>query len=245
MPQRSIRALTASVGFALLSLPAPSFALSSEQEQAYTRWKTALADFEAQAQSPAAPVLFVGSSTIRMWPHLSQDFRSVPAIVNRGFGGSTMHDCHLLVRELVIRYQPSAVLVYAGDNDLAQGRTPAQVLLSFQSFVQAVRQELPQTQVSFISIKPSPSRAALMPLARETNALVANFIAQLPNAKYIDVFTPMLGEDGQPRAQLYLADQLHMNAAGYALWQGVIAGHLPQTTQTALPATGIIPQTTP
>ena len=227
MPKRSIRALTASVGLAILSLSTPSLALSSEHAQAYARWKTALTDFDAQTPGPGAPVLFVGSSTIRMWPHLSQDFRSVPAVLNRGFGGSTMHECHLLVRELVIRYQPAAVLVYAGDNDLAQGRTPLQILQSFQAFVQAVRQELPQTQVSFISIKPSPSRAALMPLARETNALVASYVGQIPNAKYIDVFTPMLGEDGQPRTQLYLADQLHMNAAGYALWQSIISESLP------------------
>ncbi|MDO9405457.1 MAG: SGNH/GDSL hydrolase family protein [Polaromonas sp.] len=197
---------------------------------AYTRWQSSLAAFAKadQAQHPAQDgVLFVGSSTIRMWSHLSDDFRQVPVIINRGFGGSTMADCTVLVRELVLKYKPRQVLVYAGDNDLAEGRSPADVLKSFTTFVQNVRSELPGTRIAYISIKPSPSRAALLPKIRETNGLISAYVQTLPDTRYIDIFNPMLAADGLPRPELFLRDQLHLNEAGYRLWQSVIAAHLP------------------
>lgn len=206
---------------------------------AYTRWQTSLAAFAKsdQERHPAQDgVLFVGSSTIRMWSQMQQDFRQVPVIINRGFGGSTMADCSTLVRELVIQYKPRQVMVYAGDNDLAEGRSPADVLKSFMLFVQNVRAELPGTRIAYISIKPSPSRAALMPKIREANALIAGYVQTLPDTRYIDIFTPMLSADGQPRPELFLRDQLHLNDAGYRLWQSVIAGHLPASQLAAPPA---------
>nr|WP_226986173.1 SGNH/GDSL hydrolase family protein [Ramlibacter tataouinensis] len=196
---------------------------------ARARWQSSLAAFEA-ADKLARPsdggVLFVGSSTIRLWDRLSQDFSQLPVVINRGFGGSTMDDCGHFARQLVVAYRPRHVLVYAGDNDLAEGRSPAQVLESFQAFVRTVRAELPDTRIDYISIKPSPLRAALLPRAREANALLAGYVATLPNAGYIDVFTPMLDGAGAPRADLYGPDRLHMNAAGYALWRSVIAARV-------------------
>ena len=171
--------------------------------------------------------------------HLAQDFRQVPVIINRGFGGSTMADCNHFVRELVTQYKPRHVVVYAGDNDLAEGRTPQQVLESFSSFVRTVRTELPDSRITYISIKPSPSRASLMPRVRETNALISHYLATQQDTGYIDIFTPMLAADGSPRAELFLSDKLHMNEAGYRLWQSIIATHLqspvasPASVQTA------------
>jgi len=188
-------------------------------------------------------VLFVGSSTIRLWSHLATDFRDQPVVINRGFGGSTLADCEHFARQLVLQYRPAQVLVYAGDNDLAAGRTPAQVLESFVRFTQTVRAELPNTRIAYISIKPSPLRAALLPSMRETNSLIADHLRQLEYADYIDTHTAMLTADGSPRPELFLPDRLHMNASGYALWQSVIAPYLaasaavtPSPTQTsALP----------
>ncbi len=202
----------------------------AELPAAQRRWRDSMAAFAAadRAQAPGhGGVLFVGSSTIRMWSQLAQDFRQMPVVINRGFGGSTMADCNYFARQLVTQYKPRQVLVYAGDNDLAEGRSPAQVLQSFEEFVHHVRAELPDARISYISIKPSPSRVGLMPKVRETNTLIAAHVRTLPNAEYIDIFTPMLAEDGKPRAELYGADMLHMNTAGYALWRGVIASHLP------------------
>ena len=192
-------------------------------------WQESLAAFDAadKERPPAAGgILFVGSSTIRLWTHLAADFSQQPVVINRGFGGSTMADCQAFVSQLVLRYRPRQVLVYAGDNDLAQGRTPQEVHDSFRKFVEQVRTELPQTRIAYISIKPSPSRAALLPRMREANALIAGYVATLPKAQYIDIFTPMLDAAGQPRAELFRADALHLNAAGYRLWKAVIADHL-------------------
>ena len=196
---------------------------------AHSRWQSSLNAFALndKQQRPASDgVLFVGSSTFRLWPYLSQDFRQVPVLLNRGFGGSTMRDCNSLVRELVIQYKPRHVLVYAGDNDLAEGRTPDGVLRSFANFVRSVRAELPDTRISYISIKPSPLRLALLPQIRQTNALLASYVQTVPNARYIDIFNPMLTAEGLPRPELFLADRLHLNEAGYRLWQSVIAADL-------------------
>lgn len=213
------------------------------------RWQSSMAAFDAsdrEKQPADGGVLFVGSSTIRLWSNLAQDFRQLPVVINRGFGGSTMADCDHFSRQLVTRYKPRQVLVYAGDNDLAEGRTPAQVLESFTHFVQVVRSELPATRIAYISIKPSPSRAALMPRIREANLLLAAYVRTLDNAEYIDIFTPMLTASGSPRPELFRADQLHMNDQGYALWQSVIARHLPLPAAAPQPSTaGTAPVTVP
>jgi lysophospholipase L1-like esterase len=219
------------VGCAMVAAGWMSLPSAKAQTTAYNalRWQTSLSDFAAsdRAHPPGREgVLFVGSSTIRMWRNMSEDFRQVPVVINRGFGGSTLADCDHYVRELVIQYQPRQVMVYAGDNDLAEGRTPEQVLASFQHFVKAVREELPSAQITYISIKPSPARVALIDGIRQTNALIGAYLADLPNAKYIDIHTPMLGPKGETRPELFQADLLHLNESGYALWKSLIAPHL-------------------
>ncbi|MBP7568053.1 MAG: GDSL family lipase, partial [Burkholderiaceae bacterium] len=149
---------------------------------------------------------------------------------------STMADCNRFARDLVVRYQPSQVLVYAGDNDLAEGRTPAQVLESFREFVATVRSELPGVRIDYISIKPSPSRAGLLEKARETNALIGAYVQTLPNAGYIDIFTPMMTAEGTPRPELFLGDRLHLNETGYQLWQSIIASRLTGVPAAPAPA---------
>ena len=211
---------------------APVVGPTPEYSAALTRWKSSFSAFDDadKAKQPGADgVLFVGSSTIRFWSHLAQDFRQEPILINRGFGGSTMADCSLFARELVVRYKPRHVLVYAGDNDLAEGRSPLQVMESFALFANTVRAELPGTRISYISVKPSPSREALLPKIRETNHIISAYLRTLPNSEYIDIYTPMIGPDNRPRAELFLKDRLHMNDDGYRLWQSVIASHLPVT----------------
>lgn len=195
----------------------------------FTIWKPNLDEFAAvdQKRRPEqGGVLFVGSSTIRLWRNLAQDFRQQPVVINRGFGGSTLAACNFFAKELVLQYRPAQVLVYAGDNDLAMGRTPAQVFETFVRFTSTVRAELPNARIAYISIKPSPQRAALMPSIRQTNQLIADYLGKLQNADYIDIHTAMLTDTGQPRPELFLADMLHMNAQGYALWQSIISPYL-------------------
>ena len=205
---------------------------------AQTRWRSELAAFDTadRQQWPSeGGVVFVGSSTIRLWTRLAQDFPQLPVVINHGFGGSTMADCSFFARELVLRYKPRHVLVYAGDNDLAEGRTPIQILESFAQFANTVRAELPQARISYISIKPSPSREKLLTRVRETNDIIAAYLRRLPNSDYIDVFTPMMGADGRPRPELFRGDQLHLNDEGYRLWRSVIGAQLARPTdQTEL-----------
>jgi len=203
------------------------------------RWQSSMAAFAAsdRERAPATDgVLFVGSSTIRMWSHLADDFRTLP-VINRGFGGSTMADCQYFARELVLQYKPRQVLVYAGDNDLAEGRSPQQVVDSFKGFVEVVRREMPNVPISYISIKPSPSRAALLPRIRETNTLMAAYVRTLPNAGFIDIFTAMLDSNGAPRMELFGPDRLHMNDSGYAVWTAIVGTHvLPPGGEPGTPA---------
>ena len=214
---------------AFLSLASllPTYAVAADTPA--SRWHSTLQEFAAadKAKKPSGRgVLFVGSSSIRMWHTMVTDFRDVPVIINRGYGGSTLEDSSHMVRQLVTQYQPSQVLVYAGENDLQEGRSPTQVLASMKRLVQAVRAELPGARIAFISIKPSPSRANLLPLMKVSNSLIAEYLLMIHNAEYIDVYTPMLKPDGQPRPELFLPDMLHMNAAGYAMWHTLIAPYV-------------------
>lgn len=232
------------------AVAAPSVveAPSPEYTAAQTRWKSAITAFEEadKARLPAeGGVLFVGSSTVRMWSSLAQDFSEWPVVINRGFGGSTMAECRLLVRELVLRYRPRHVLVYAGDNDLAMGRTPLQVMEDFAAFAGTVRSTLPQARISFISIKPSPSRAQLLPQVQLTNEMVAAYLRTQANVDYIDTYSPMMDAQGRPRAELFLKDQLHMNAEGYRLWHDVITAQLQPGAVSAPPGAPVVPAAVP
>ncbi len=193
-----------------------------------TRWKDSFDAFAAadQKQAPrTGGVLFVGSSSIRLWNDLETQFGDEP-VIKRGFGGSRMLDVTAHVDQLVLPYRPRLIVVYAGDNDLAEGRSPGDVLGSFTQFVERVRAELPETRIAYLSIKPSPLRASLMPQAIEANRLIEQYSSTTPNLDYIDIYSRMLGADGQPRADLYGQDSLHLNPAGYAVWKSAISPHL-------------------
>jgi lysophospholipase L1-like esterase len=193
------------------------------------KWEAEIQKFEeADRQHPPAKngVVFVGSSSIRMWQALAEDFPGVN-VLNRGFGGSQLADSTYFADRVVTPYQPRMILLYAGDNDLAAGKTPPQVLADYQAFVQRVRAKLPQVKIAFISIKPSLARLKLMDQMRTANALVREYSAKQKNLLFVDVFTPMLDEAGQPRPELFIKDGLHMNREGYAIWRKVIAPVLP------------------
>ncbi len=190
-----------------------------------SQWEPDIAQFEAQDRaSPPKPgsIVFVGSSSIRMWTTLDRDFPGVP-VLNRGFGGSEAGDVAQLAERIVVPYKPPVVVFYAGDNDLAAGKNPEQVLDAFRSFVATMHRDLPGTRVVFVSIKPSIARWNIVDKMRQANSLVRDYTRTDPRLAYVDVFTPMLDASGQPRRELYLEDGLHMTPAGYAIWRDVIA----------------------
>ena len=190
-----------------------------------SQWEPEFAQFEAQDRaSPPRPgsIVFVGSSSIRMWTTLDRDFPGVP-VLNRGFGGSEAGDVARFAERIVVPYKPPVVVFYAGDNDLAAGKTPAQVLAAFQSFVRTMHRDLPRTRVVFVAIKPSIARWNIVDKMRAANQLVRDYASTDDRLAYVDVFTPMLDASGQPRRELYLEDGLHMTPAGYAIWRDLIA----------------------
>jgi lysophospholipase L1-like esterase len=190
-------------------------------------WEADMQRFEAadaKSPPPRRGVLFIGSSSIRFWDTLAQDFPGVP-VINRGFGGSELRDSTWYADRIIVPYAPRQLLIYAGDNDLNAGRTPQQLQQDFTAFVQRVRRDLPETKIAYISTKPSPSRAQLLATQREANMLIQAEAKRL-GVDYIDIFTPMLDAKGQPDETLFIDDRLHMNAAGYDIWQRVIAQYV-------------------
>jgi lysophospholipase L1-like esterase len=209
---------------ALARTPAPA-APQVPTQVSNVAWAGDMAQFAAQDAAnppPRGGIEFIGSSSIRMWESLAADFPGQP-VFNRGFGGSEVRDSTWYADRIVIPYAPCKVFFYAGDNDLNSGRSPAQVRDDVVAFVNRVHRDLPKTTVEIISIKPSPSRAQLLPAVVEANGLIRKALATLPNTGYTDVYTPMLGADGQPRAALFREDMLHMTPEGYAIWRTALA----------------------
>jgi lysophospholipase L1-like esterase len=188
------------------------------------RWGAEIERFEAadRRHFPVpGTIVFAGSSSIAMWQTLNRDFGYVP-VLNRGIGGSTLYDNVQSFSRTVLPYKPPLIVLYSGENDLAEGRRPAEVLQDFQAFVSLVHEQLPATRVVFVSIKPSILRWGLADSIRETNRLIQDYIGKDKRLTYIDVFTPMLDASGKPRGELFLADGLHMNARGYSIWRRLI-----------------------
>ena len=193
-----------------------------------TRFEADIQAFESidrVSPPPADPVLFVGSSSIRMWTDVAAAFPDYP-VMNRGFGGSYMSDLLYYFDRVVAVYEPALILVYEGDNDLAGGKSVDVVYSEYVEFLAKVKKQLPAADVAFIAVKPSPSRIAVLEAMRQLNARLEALAENDSDLWFIDVFTPMLDGAGQPRAELFGSDMLHMNATGYALWKNIVGAML-------------------
>ena len=190
-----------------------------------SRWEKALRDFAAmdQLKPPRhGAVVFVGSSSVRLWSGLEGQFGST-AVLKRGFGGARLSDCIENLEQLVVKYRPRLVVLYAGDNDLADGVAPGEVLRRFVVLAERIRERLPKARLAFVSIKPSPARQQLLLQVRVANRLIESYVQGREGLAYVDVFNAMLDSDGLPRRELFAPDELHLNADGYALWRAVLA----------------------
>lgn len=179
----------------------------------------AFAAADQEAMPGTCQTLFVGSSSIRLWTTLAEDMAPRVAI-NRGFGGSTIADVNLHFDDVVARYRPRAIVFYAGENDIDMGVEPEAVVAAFRDFMALKRRALGKTPVYFISLKPSRLRMAQMSDQAEVNGAIATIARRARDLEFIDVAPEML-ENGAPR-DLYVADGLHMNAAGYAIWTRLV-----------------------
>jgi lysophospholipase L1-like esterase len=195
----------------------------SEKEDA---WDWSMAKFEAQDRMhppPAGVTIFTGSSSITFWKTLEQDMSPL-RVLNRGFGGSKMHQVAHYANRVVMPYQPRAVVLFAGTNDIAGPRpkTALQVLDGYVAFVKAVHAALPQTPIYYISITPTPSRWKLWPIVQEANRQIQAQAKTDPRLHFIDLTDAILGPDGKPDRSLFRFDRLHPNKKGYAKWTATI-----------------------
>lgn len=197
------------------------------QEEINPKWEQEISRIEAKEEASPLEiggVVFTGSSSIKRWATLAQDFPGV-ALANRGFGGSQLSDLIAYFDRVVLPGKPSQIVIYSGTNDVNAGESPEQVLGDFATLCGMIERELPDTKIAFISAAPNPKRWQLREGYEHLNAIVARYCARM-GYDFIDVWTPMMGEDGKPSRDIYVEDQLHMNAAGYVMWRQIVAPYL-------------------
>jgi lysophospholipase L1-like esterase len=176
---------------------------------------------------PKNAILFIGSSSFTMWKDVQKDFPGYK-IINRAFGGSSLPDVIRYADDIIVPYYPKQIVIYCGENDFAGSDTvtPQLVFARFNKLFSIIKDQYPDAKVTYISMKPSPSRFRLMPKMLEANLLIKNFLKKKKKTSFVDVYYSMLEADGKPIESIFLADKLHMNASGYAIWQKLIEPHL-------------------
>ncbi len=201
--------------------------VSAEKPSRFAKWEKAIQQFEKQDKASPPPknaILFVGSSSIRLW-NLKKSFPD-RLTINRGFGGSTIADSIHFAPRIILKHEPRVIVLYAGDNDIARGLSPKQVSDDFRTLANLIHKKLPKTKLAFIAIKPSGKRWKLANKIRQANKLIQEQCKAQSHLSYVDIFKPMLGDDGKPRGELFVKDQLHLNAKGYQLWAKILLPHL-------------------
>lgn len=177
---------------------------------------------------PKGQIVFAGSSSFTKWKDVAMYFPGYP-IINRGFGGASLVDLIYYVDEAIIKYQPSQVFIYCGENDMADVDTvsPATVLNRFKTLHTILLKKLPRaTKIVFVSLKPSVARWHLESKFIEANKLIEGYIATQKNIQYLDVHTAMLDKNKEVLKDIFIADKLHMNPKGYLIWQKQFAPYL-------------------
>ena len=177
-------------------------------------------EWDSKNSVPSDAVLFVGSSSIRMWA-TSQSFADMK-VINRGFGGSQISDVIYYADRIVLPYKPKVIVFYAGDNDVAAGKSAERVLEDYQKFIKTVRKAMPKTPVIFISIKPSLSRWKLWPEMKKANDMIKDYCKTDERLSFADISVALLGKDGRPDKKLFLDDQLHLSKEGYRKWTAIL-----------------------
>ncbi len=211
-----IRTLCTAILAALLM---PSFAIAQEAN----RFEADIAKFEAMDKETPPPqdaILFLGSSSIRMWNTVVADMAPLP-IIHRGFGGSQVTDAIYFADRIVFPYKPRVIVFYEGDNDIGGGKSAETVLADYTRFVELVHSRLPETVIFFVSIKPSKARWNIWPEMNRANMLIDRYSTRHANLAYLDVASAMLNADGEPM-DIFLEDDLHMTPEGYKIWTKLI-----------------------
>ncbi len=181
------------------------------------------------AMPPKKAILLVGSSSFRLWDNW-QDYFPGRKMINRGFGGSSLPDVIRYADDVIFKYRPKQIIIYCGENDFAASDTVSvpTVVERFKTLFGMIRAKYKRVPVAFVSMKPSPSRQKFLTKYVAANAAIKDFLAAQKRTAYIDVYTPMLQPDGNVMTDIFKADNLHMNAKGYAIWKQVMEPYLLQ-----------------
>jgi len=200
-----------------LSLIFGSSTLLFGQEIPFHKEIKSLTERIDQAGWKSKSFVFTGSSSVRLWENIQEEFPAIP-IINTGFGGSQASDLLIHLDELVIRYGPEKVFIYEGDNDLFSGKEAAQIMEEIDLLVTRINQKLPETNIVLISTKPSPSRWHLKNYYTALNDLMRQYATTHDQVNFMNVWNVMLDKSGKPISEIFIADSLHMNEKGYAIW---------------------------
>ena len=210
----------------LLRCALPTFC--AEKEHNFARWEKEISAYEQIDKTnppPKGAWLFIGSSTVRLWKSLAQDFPK-EQVINRGFGGSEIMDATHFADRIVFPYEPRMVFLRAGGNDIHAGKSAQEVFGNYQEFVKRVRAKMPETEIVFISQSPAISRWSEAEENKALNQLVEEYVKGKAGLRYIETYDIVFGADGKPRPELFIADKLHFNAAGYKLLAERVRGFL-------------------
>ncbi len=176
---------------------------------------------------PTNAILFIGSSSFTMWNDVHEQFPDY-TIINRGFGGSTLEDLIRYVEYIVYPYKPKQIVIYCGENDFASSDTISVQIVAerFTHLYNLIVIKYPDVKISYVSMKPSPSRWHLSKRFIDGNRFIQQFLEAKPNTSFINVWDKMLKSSGLPDSTIFLEDMLHMNKNGYAIWREEILKHL-------------------
>jgi len=205
-------------------------ASGAETNHNFGKWEKEIAAFEAMDRTNPPPkngLVFIGSSTVRMWKTLAQDYPE-QRVINRGFGGSEIVDSTHFAERVIFPYSPRMILLRAGGNDLWAGKTAEQVFGDYKEFVEKVQSKLPEAEIVFIALSPSISRWKQADKEKAANSMIEEYTRGKPRLRYIETYDMVLGKDGQPRPELFIADKLHFNAEGYKLLAERVRPALPK-----------------
>jgi lysophospholipase L1-like esterase len=198
----------------------------SAQDRPFWKEIKAFKTQDSLESPPRKAIVFVGSSSFRMWKGLHEAFPN-HTVINRGFGGSSLPHVIDYADEIVIPYKPRQIVVYCGENDFMAKNVTSQVVTDrFIQLFNLLRKEVRRAEIIFVSMKPSPSRQHLMGEMAAANTAIRDFLKTKPRTRFVSIWEPMLDANGAPRKELFLNDMLHMNEQGYAIWQKALEPHL-------------------
>ncbi len=201
----------------------------AQQEIDPTRWESAMQAFDEQDRAsppPEGAIVLTGSSSIARWNDQAAAALAPLTVIARGFGGSTMQDALYHLDRVALRYKPRAILIYEGDND-TWGRIPEEEIVgNFKQIVARVHEELPETRIYVMSVKPSVARVDVWPAAQKVNGELKAIAAADPLVHYVDAVTPFMKADGTVMTDIFVEDNLHFNTLGNLIWGSTIRAAL-------------------